>query len=54
MQVASTRDTQRFGPVRERDRLAAALTELQELDRVRVSRDGSRRKIEVNPALVGA
>jgi putative DNA primase/helicase len=54
VQIVPTRKAQGYGPVRERERLAAALAELQELDRVLVSRDGKRRNIEVNPALVGA
>jgi len=47
-----TRDAQRLGPVRDKARLDAALRELEELYRVRVDRDGRRKTIAVNPALV--
>jgi putative DNA primase/helicase len=50
----STRDAQRLGPVRDKNRLDSALTELQELGRVRVVREGKKRLIEVNPALMVA
>ena len=48
----STRDTQRLGPVRDKTRLDAALNILAELDRVRLSKDGKRNFITVNPALL--
>jgi putative DNA primase/helicase len=47
-----TRDAQRLGPVRDKERLGAALQELEELSRVRVIRADRRRLIEVNPALL--
>lgn len=50
---ASTRDTQRLGPVRDKERLAAALRELEALDRVRLANDGRRKFVQVNPVLVG-
>jgi putative DNA primase/helicase len=50
---ASTRDAQRLGPVREKDRLTAALKDLSEHNRVRVHQEGKRRIIKVNPALLG-
>jgi putative DNA primase/helicase len=50
--AVSKRDAQR-GPIREKNRLDAALRELEELDRVKVVRDGRRKTIKVNPALVG-
>jgi putative DNA primase/helicase len=49
--AVSTRDTQR-GPIREKNRLDAALRELEELDRVKVVREGRRKTIKVNPALI--
>jgi putative DNA primase/helicase len=48
-----TREAQRLGPVREKMRLEAALRELAEIDRVLVVQDGRRKRIEVNPLLVG-
>ena len=47
-----TREAQRLGPVRDKERLMAALRELEELDRVRVAQEGRRKAIKVNPALV--
>ena len=49
--AVSTRDTQR-GPIREKNRLDAALRELEELDRVKVVREWRRKTIKVNPALI--
>lgn len=48
-----TREAQRLGPVRDKERLMAALRELEELDRVRVAQEGRRKAIKVNPALAG-
>lgn len=48
----STRDAQRLGTVRHREKLAAALQELEELDRVQLSQEGRRKIIKVNPALL--
>jgi putative DNA primase/helicase len=51
--LVSTREAQRIGPIREREKLAAALRELEELDRVKVTQEGRRKAIKVHPALVG-
>ena len=51
--IITTREAQRLGPVRDKGKLATALRELEELDRVKVAQDGRRRSIKVNPALVG-
>ncbi len=48
-----TREAQRLGPVRAKEKLAAALQVLEELGRVRVSQDGRRKTVNVNPLLVG-
>jgi putative DNA primase/helicase len=50
-QLVPTREAQRLGPIRDKDKLAMALQELEELDRVRLEREGRRRTIKVNPAL---
>ncbi len=44
----------RFGPLRDRARLEAALTELRDLDRLRVVREGRQFQVWLNPALLGA
>lgn len=49
---ASTREAQRLGPIRDKEKLTTALLELEELDRVRVVQEGRRKTIKVNPALV--
>lgn len=51
--LVPTREAQRLGPIRDKERLAAALRELEELDRVRVAHEGRRKTIKVNPALAG-
>jgi len=51
--LVPTREAQRLGPVRDKEKLATALRELEELDRVRVAQEGRRKIIKVNPALVG-
>lgn len=51
--LVSTRDAQRLGPVRDKEKLKSALQELEDLDRVRVDREGRRKSIRLNPALVG-
>ena len=51
--LVSTRDAQQRGPVRDKERLEQALRDLQELDRLRVTRDERQRNIRVNPALIG-
>lgn len=48
----STRNAQRLGPIRDKDKLASALQVLEELERVRVAKDGRQKTIKVNPALV--
>ncbi|ODT82149.1 MAG: hypothetical protein ABS69_05320 [Nitrosomonadales bacterium SCN 54-20] len=48
-----TREAQRLGPVRVKEKLTTALRELEELDRVRVTQEGLRKIIKMNPALVG-
>jgi putative DNA primase/helicase len=47
-----TREAQRLGPVRDKGKLMAALGELEELDRVRVTKERPRKIIKVNPALM--
>ena len=51
--LVPTLEAQRFGPVRDKEKLATALRELEELDRVKVVQEGRRRTIQLNPALVG-
>ena len=50
--LVSTREAQRLGPVRDKEKLARALSELEELDRVKVAQEGRRKTIKVNPALM--
>jgi putative DNA primase/helicase len=50
--LVPTREAQRLGPIRDKEKLAAALRELEEFDRVRVTHEGRRKTIKVNPALV--
>lgn len=50
--LVSTRDAQRLGPVRDKEKLREALRELEGLNRVRLLEEGRRRAIEVNPALL--
>ncbi len=52
--LVSTRDAQRLGPIRDKEKLTIALRELHELDRVKVLQEARRKIIMVNPALVGA
>ena len=42
-----------FGPLRKTEQLNAAISELEELDRVRLVKDGRKWDIHLNPALVG-
>jgi putative DNA primase/helicase len=51
--LVSTREAQRRSPIRDKEKLAAALRELEELDRVKVAQEGRRKTIKVNPALLG-
>ena len=50
--LVPTREAQRLGPIRDKEKLTAALRELEELDRVKVAQEGRRKTIKVNPALV--
>ena len=50
--VVPTRETQRLGPLRDKERLTTALRELEELDRLRVIQEGRRKTIKLNPVLV--
>lgn len=50
--LVPTREAQRLGPIRDKAKLTAALRELEELDRVKVTQEGRRKAIKVNPALV--
>ena len=45
--------TRQHGPLRNGEALDAAIRELADLDRVRLVKDGKRRTIQVNPALLG-
>jgi putative DNA primase/helicase len=49
----ATRDLQRMGPIRKKDRLEAGLDELQAHHHVRVVKDGKRRWVVINPTLMG-
>ncbi len=51
--MVSTRDAQRLGPVRDKDKLTTATKELVDLDRIQIRKDGKRITIHVNPALIG-
>lgn len=50
--LVSTRDAQRLGPIRDKEKLAIALRELEELDRIKIVQEARRKIILVNPALV--
>lgn len=52
--AVSTRDVQRFGPVRDRQRLDTALAELVDAGRFRVDSEGKQRLLRLNPALLDA
>jgi len=49
--LVPTREAQRLGPIRDKEKLTTALRELEELDRVRVTHEGRRKTIKVNPTL---
>lgn len=49
--TVSQRDAQRYGPVRDKNRLGYALTELESLNRIKLVQDGKRKLIEVNPGV---
>ena len=53
--IIPTREAQRLGPgcVRTKDRLTAALRELEDMDRLRIAKEGRRKIIRVNPYLLG-
>jgi hypothetical protein len=51
--LVSTRDAQRLGPIREKEKLVAAPGELVELDRVKVTQEGQQKTVKVNTALIG-
>jgi putative DNA primase/helicase len=51
-QTVSKRTAQQFGPLRKADPLSAALKALEDMDRVRVARDGRQIVIHINPALL--
>mgnify|MGYP000883635584 CR=1 FL=1 len=51
--MVSTRDAQRLGPVRDKDKLTTATKELTDLDRIQIRKDGKKIVIHVNPALIG-
>ncbi len=53
MAEVATRDLQRMGPIRKKDRLEAGLGELQAHHHVRVVKDGKRRWVAINPTLMG-
>ena len=50
--MVSTRDAQQFGPIRNHEKLMAALSVLSELSRLRVKQSDRRKIITINPALV--
>jgi putative DNA primase/helicase len=50
--LVPTREAQRLGPIRDKEKLTTALRELEELDRVRVVQEGRRKTIKVNPLVV--
>jgi putative DNA primase/helicase len=52
--TVATRDLQRLGPVRSKDRLDTALRELQTHHHVRQRTEGKRKLLEINPALLEA
>lgn len=47
-----TRDLQRLGPVRDKDRLASALKELQEAQHIRLQTNGRRKLMLINPSIL--
>jgi putative DNA primase/helicase len=48
----SSREAQRLGPIRDKDKLVSALHELEDLDRARLTQEGKRKTIRINPALL--
>jgi len=49
----ATRDLQRLGPVRNKDRLTLALKELQDAHHIRLHTEGKRKWVEIHPMLAG-
>ena len=52
-QEIATRDLQRLGPVRNKDRLAVALKELEDAHHLRVHTEGKRKLVQINPVFLG-
>lgn len=52
-QSVSAREAQQYGPIRDKARLTAALEVLDDLGRARLTIDGRRKDIDLNPALLG-
>lgn len=50
--VTARRTLQQFGPVRDKSRFQVALTELEELNRIRVITEGKKKLVELNPAIL--
>ena len=50
--IVSKRHIRQHGPIRDGNRLDAALRELEEMDRLRIEKDSKRISIWVNPSLV--
>lgn len=50
----ATREAQRMGPIRDRERLSQAVAVLEELDRARMVREGRQRNIYPHPQLLEA
>lgn len=51
--MVTTRDAQRLGPIRDKDRLTTATRELIDLDRIQIRKIGKKIVIHVNPTLIG-
>ncbi len=52
--VVTTRNLQRYGPVRQKERLDAALRELHDHHHVRLRTEGRSKLVEINPAMLKA
>lgn len=50
-QLIGKRYAQQYGPLRQKDSLDAAISELVSLDRLRVQKDGKRISLKINPTL---
>jgi putative DNA primase/helicase len=53
VEEVTTRDLQRKGPIRQKERMKVALDELEAHHHVRVLKDGKRRLVSINPKLLG-